>query len=166
MKALSVAVLVCAALAAAGCGDDDSSSGSTETANAAPEASESVDTQTKPTVEVPQGAPPSQLQTEDLVTGSGAEAKGGDKVTVQYVGVLYKGGKEFDSSWSRNEPFSFTLGAGEVIPGWDQGVEGMKEGGRRELVIPPELGYGEAGIPPTIPPNETLVFVVDLVSVG
>ncbi len=86
-------------------------------------------------------------------------------MTVQYVGVLYKDGKEFDSSWSRNEPFPLTLGAGEVIPGWDQGVEGMKEGGRRELVIPPELGYGEAGFPPAIPPNETLVFVVDLVEV-
>ena len=80
----------------------------------------------------------------------GAEAKSGDKVTVQYVGVNYKTGKEFDSSWSRNEPFTFTLGAGEVIPGWDQGVEGMKVGGRRELVIPPELAYGPAGSPPAI----------------
>ena len=93
---------------------------------------------------------------------NGDEAVSGDDVSVDYVGVNYKSGKEFDSSWSRNEPFTFTLGAGEVIPGWDQGVEGMKVGGRRELIIPPELAYGAAGSPPVIPPNETLIFVVDL----
>ena len=114
---------------------------------------------------MPKGAPPKQLEVKDLEEGSGAEAKSGDKVTVQYVGVNYKNGKEFDSSWSRNEPFPFTLGAGEVIPGWDQGVEGMKVGGRRELIIPPELAYGEAGAPPAIGPNETLVFVIDLLEV-
>ncbi|MFL5833724.1 MAG: FKBP-type peptidyl-prolyl cis-trans isomerase [Solirubrobacterales bacterium] len=116
-------------------------------------------------MEKPSGAPPKELVTNDLEEGSGPEAKSGDTVTVQYVGVNYKTGKEFDSSWSRSEPFSFTLGAGEVIPGWDQGIEGMKVGGRRELVIPPELGYGSAGAPPAIPPNETLVFVVDLEAV-
>ena len=115
---------------------------------------------------MPKGAPPKELKIEEIEEGGGAEAKSGDKVTVQYVGVSYKDGKEFDSSWSRNEPFSFTLGAGEVIPGWDQGVEGMKVGGRRELIIPPELAYGEAGAPPAIGPNETLVFVVDLLEVG
>ena len=94
---------------------------------------------------MPSGAPPKQLETKELEEGTGAEAKAGDKVTVQYVGVGYKSGEEFDASWDRGEPFSFTLGAGEVIPGWDQGVEGMKVGGRRELIIPPELAYGEAG---------------------
>ena len=95
---------------------------------------------------MPKGAPPKKLEIKELEEGSGAEAKAGDEVTVQYVGVDYKNGKEFDSSWSRSEPFSFSLGAGEVIPGWDQGVEGMKVGGRRELIIPPELAYGEAGL--------------------
>ena len=103
-----------------------------------------------------------KLVIKDLEEGTGAEAKAGDRVTVQYVGVNYKNGKEFDSSWSRNEPFPLTLGAGEVIPGWEQGIEGMKVGGRRELIIPPELAYGEAGYPPSIAPNETLVFVIDL----
>ena len=98
----------------------------------------------------------SKLEIKDLKKGTGTEAKSGDEVTVQYVGVNYKTGEEFDSSWSRNEPFTFTLGAGEVIPGWDQGVDGMKVGGRRELIIPPELAYGAAGSPPAIPPNETL----------
>ena len=106
-----------------------------------------------------------KLTEKELVKGTGAEAKSGDEVTVQYVGVDYKTGKEFDASWDRGEPFSFTLGAGEVIPGWDQGVEGMKVGGRRELIIPPELAYGPAGSPPAIGPNETLIFVIDLLAV-
>jgi peptidylprolyl isomerase len=156
----------CLALFVAGCGGDDSStdSGSTEEATA-PKETESSKKKTKPTVTVPEGAPPNSLVTEDLEEGTGATAKAGDAVTVQYVGVNYKSGKEFDASWDRGEPFTFTLGAGEVIPGWDQGVEGMKVGGRRELIIPPELGYGPAGAPPAIPPNETLVFVVDLEAV-
>jgi peptidylprolyl isomerase len=154
----------------AGCGSsDDSSTDSgestaTTTESSSPEASGGE--KTKPKVTVPTGAPPKKLEVKDLEEGSGAEAKSGDEVSVQYVGVNYKNGKEFDSSWSRNEPFSFTLGAGEVIPGWDQGVEGMKVGGRRELVIPPELAYGEAGAPPAIGPNETLVFVIDLLEAG
>jgi peptidylprolyl isomerase len=115
---------------------------------------------------VPSGAPPKQLEKTDLIEGIGAEAKSGDKVTVQYVGVGYDSGEEFDASWNRNEPFPFTLGASEVIPGWDQGVEGMKVGGQRELIIPPELAYGETGAPPAIGPNETLVFVIDLLAVG
>ena len=94
--------------------------------------------------------------------GTGPEAKAGAAVTVNYVGVLYKGGKEFDASWKRNEPFTFALGKGQVITGWDQGVAGMKVGGRRELIIPAELAYGATGSPPTIPPNAPLVFVVDL----
>lgn len=162
MKRLLLIIGVCLALVVAGCGSDDSSttSGSTEEA-AAPKQGE-AGTKTKPKVTVPKGAPPKELETEDLEEGTGATAESGDRVSVNYVGVNYKTGKEFDASWSRGEPFTFTLGAGEVIPGWDQGVEGMKVGGRRELIIPPELGYGSAGAPPAIPPNETLVFVVDL----
>jgi peptidylprolyl isomerase len=125
-----------------------------------------ADVGTKPTVEVPKGPAPKTLVSKDLKTGDGAEAKSGDQVSVQYVGVLYDGGKQFDSSWDRGQPFAFQLGSGQVIPGWDQGVAGMKVGGRRELIIPPDLGYGAQGQPPTIPPNATLVFVIDLVSVG
>jgi peptidylprolyl isomerase len=162
MKTLMLTIAICAALAIAGCGgDDDSSAQGGEVAAT----TETAAKKTKPTVTVPTGAPPKELEVIDLEVGSGAEAKSGDGVSVQYVGVTYKGGKEFDASWDRGEPFSFTLGTGEVIPGWDQGVEGMKAGGRRELVIPPELAYGEAGSPPTIGPNETLVFVIDLLEV-
>lgn len=160
---------LCAVLAFAGCGSSsDSSTGSTEATGSgnAETTGESSGEKTKPKVTVPTGAPPKKLEVKELEEGSGAEAKSGDKVTVQYVGVDYKNGEEFDSSWSRNEPFSFGLGAGEVIPGWDQGVEGMKVGGRRELIIPPELAYGEAGAPPAIGPNETLVFVIDLLEVS
>jgi len=151
-------------LAAAGCGgSDDSSTGSSESSAAG--SSESPAPKTKPKVTVPEGAPPRELEIKDLEEGSGAEAKSGDQVTVQYVGVNYRNGKEFDASWNRGEPFPFTLGGSEVIPGWEQGVEGMKVGGRRELIIPPDLAYGETGSPPLIPPNETLVFVIDLLSV-
>ena len=172
MKRLILIIAACAALFAVGCGDDDSSSdsnGSGETTAAEAPAggtSDDASSRGKPTVEVPSGKPPKQLEETELIEGTGAEAKSGDKVTVQYVGVNFKNGREFDSSWSRSEPFSFTLGAGEVIPGWDQGVEGMKVGGQRQLVIPPELAYGEAGAPPAIGPNETLVFVIDLLEVG
>jgi peptidylprolyl isomerase len=113
-------------------------------------------------VEVPTGAPPKTLQIDDITEGDGAEAKAGDTVTVEYVGVSYSNGQEFDSSWERPEPFSFQLGSGQVIPGWDDGIAGMKVGGRRQLIIPPDLAYGKQGSPPAIGPNETLVFVVDL----
>jgi FKBP-type peptidyl-prolyl cis-trans isomerase len=119
----------------------------------------------KPVVTVPKGAPPTKLVTKDLVQGTGATASQGKTVTVNYVGVLYKNGKEFDSSWSRNQPFTTALSSGSVISGWVQGLSGMKVGGRRELIIPPSLGYGKAGSPPKIPANSTLVFVVDLLSV-
>jgi peptidylprolyl isomerase len=119
----------------------------------------------KPAVTVPTGAAPTTLVTKELIKGTGPEAKAGQPVTVNYVGVLYKGGKEFDSSWKRSEPFAFTLGKSQVIKGWDQGVAGMKVGGRRELIIPAELAYGKSGSPPTIPPNAPLVFVVDLLAV-
>jgi len=125
-----------------------------------------ADVGSKPTVEVPKGPAPTHLVVKDLKTGDGAEAKSGDQVSVQYVGVLYDGGKQFDASWDRGQPFPFQLGSGQVIPGWDQGVAGMKVGGRRELIIPPNLAYGAQGQPPSIPPNSTLVFVIDLVSVG
>ena len=167
MKALILTIAACLALLVAGCGGSSDSSSSESTAGGETTAAEpSGGEKTKPEVTVPKGAPPKKLEVKEIEEGSGAEAKSGDKVTVQYVGVSYKNGKEFDSSWSRNEPFSFTLGAGEVIPGWDQGVEGMKVGGRRELIIPPNLAYGEAGAPPAIAPNETLVFVIDLLEVG
>jgi peptidylprolyl isomerase len=118
---------------------------------------------TKPKVEVPSGPPPKKLEIKDLEEGSGPAAKPGDEVTVQYVGVNYKTGKQFDASWDRGEPFTFNLGGGEVIPGWEEGIPGMKPGGRRELIIPPELGYGyqRSG---SIPPGSTLIFVVDLIS--
>jgi peptidylprolyl isomerase len=124
-----------------------------------------TDTSVKPVVEVPEGPPPTELETTDIVEGDGATATPGSQVTVQYVGVNYETGEEFDASWDRGEPFPFTLGSGEVIPGWDQGVEGMKVGGRRELVIPSDLAYGEQGSPPAIGPNQALVFVVDLLDV-
>jgi peptidylprolyl isomerase len=116
----------------------------------------------EPTVTPPAGAAPSKLVVKDIITGTGAEAKAGQSVTVNYVGVLFHGGKLFDASWKRNEPFTFPLGAAKVIPGWDQGVAGMKVGGRRELVIPAALAYGAKGSPPTIPANAPLVFVIDL----
>jgi len=119
-----------------------------------------------PTVQLPAGPAPTQLQVKDLKTGTGAEAKSSDQVSVQYIGVLYDNGSKFDSSYDHGQPFSFKLGGGQVIQGWDQGVAGMKVGGRRELIIPPDLAYGAQGQPPTIPPNATLVFVIDLVSVG
>jgi peptidylprolyl isomerase len=117
---------------------------------------------TQPKVTVPGGAAPTTLQTKEIIKGTGLEAKAGQSVTVNYVGVLYHGGKEFDASWRRSEPFTFMLGKGQVIKGWDQGVAGMKVGGRRELIIPAELAYGKTGSPPTIPANAPLVFVVDL----
>jgi FKBP-type peptidyl-prolyl cis-trans isomerase len=120
----------------------------------------------KPVVQIPTTAPPSQLVTKDLVAGSGKAAAAGQTVTVNYVGDLYKTGKEFDSSWSRNQTFTTALSTGSVIPGWVKGISGMKVGGRRELIIPPSLGYGTKGSPPTIPANSTLVFVVDLLSVS
>jgi FKBP-type peptidyl-prolyl cis-trans isomerase len=120
----------------------------------------------KPAVSVPKGKPPKKLVTKDLVVGTGQSAQAGRSVTVNYVGVLYKTGKEFDSSWKRNQPFTSTLSPGSVIPGWVKGIAGMKVGGRRELIIPASLAYGKTGRPPTIPPNSPLVFVVDLLSVS
>jgi peptidylprolyl isomerase len=120
----------------------------------------------KPQVDVPSDQPPSyQLELEDLNAGDGDEAQAGKLVEVHYVGVSWQNGNEFDSSWDRGDTFKFKLGAGQVIPGWDQGVEGMKVGGRRRITIPPQLAYGKRGAGGVIGPNETLVFVVDLVGV-
>ncbi len=119
----------------------------------------------KPDVSVPSGAPPAELSIEDLAVGDGAEATPGTQVEVHYVGVSWSSGKQFDASWDRKSTFSFGLGGGQVIAGWDRGVAGMKVGGRRRLTIPPDLGYGSRGAGGAIGPNETLVFVVDLVGV-
>ncbi len=164
-RRLTLIFALCAALAlaVAGCGGDDDSATATQAEQPAAQPS-NEDTGTKPTIAVPDSPPPKQLEERDLVEGDGAEAKAGDEVTVQYVGVGYDSKEEFDASWGR-EPFTFPLGAGAVIPGWDKGVEGMKVGGRRELTIPPNLAYGPTGSPPVIGPNETLIFVVDLGSV-
>ncbi len=119
----------------------------------------------KPDVTIPDGPPPADLGTEDLTLGTGAEATPGKTVDVHYVGVSWSTKKEFDASWGRGSAFSFALGAGRVIKGWDQGVAGMTVGGRRRLVIPPSLGYGDRGAGGAIKPGETLVFVVDLLGV-
>jgi peptidylprolyl isomerase len=117
----------------------------------------------KPEIEFPDFPVPSDLVIEDLTIGTGDEATAGSKVTVHYVGVAYSTGEEFDSSWARNEPITF--GLNQVIAGWQQGIPGMKIGGRRKLVIPPHLGYGDRGAGAAIKPGETLIFVVDLLQV-
>jgi peptidylprolyl isomerase len=121
--------------------------------------------ESKPAVTIPDGNPPDRLTLEDLQVGDGLEASPGSQVSVHYVGVSWSTGKEFDSSWDRGDHFRFALGAGQVIAGWDQGVAGMRTGGRRRLTIPPHLGYGSRGAGGVIKPNETLVFVVDLVAI-
>jgi peptidylprolyl isomerase len=164
VKRSLVTIVLCLFLVA-GCGSDSSSTSSTAAETTAEEQAPEAAGKTKPKVTVPSGAPPKKLVIEDLEEGSGAAAKAGDKVTVQYVGVDYKTGKQFDASWDRGEPFTFILGNGEVISGWDQGIAGMKAGGRRELIIPPNLAYGPQAVG-EIAPNSTLVFVVDLLAVN
>jgi peptidylprolyl isomerase len=119
----------------------------------------------KPEVDAPDGPPPTELEITDLTVGDGAEAGPGDQVSVHYVGVAHSTGEEFDASYNRGAPLDFPLGAGRVIRGWDEGVAGMKVGGRRRLVIPPHLAYGDRGAGGVIGPGETLIFVVDLVGV-
>jgi peptidylprolyl isomerase len=119
----------------------------------------------KPEIDFPEGPPPTDLEITDLTEGSGAEATAGSTVSVHYVGVAHSTGEEFDASYNRGTPLDFRLGVGQVISGWDQGVEGMKVGGRRRLVIPPHLGYGDRGAGGVIKPGETLIFVVDLLGV-
>jgi peptidylprolyl isomerase len=174
-------LLACLSIAvfAASCGDDGEEEAAaptatpTETATPAPAAGEvdvagiSKDLTEKPQVAKPAGDPPAELQKTDIVKGKGKAAKAGDTVSVQYVGNSWSTGTQFDASWDRgSEPFEFPLGAGQVIPGWDQGVAGMKPGGRRLLVIPPDLAYGAQSPSPDIGPNETLIFVVDLEKVS
>jgi peptidylprolyl isomerase len=164
-----------AAIGLVACGDDDDDSaaqGASDTqATTAEEPSPSAqrealeDTSTKPEIPKPTGSPPRELVKEDIVKGTGKPAKAGDTLVVNYVGVTFSTGSEFDASWDRGQPFPVQLGAGEVIKGWDQGLVGMRKGGRRMLTIPPELGYGAQGYPPAIPPNETLVFVVDAMDI-
>lgn len=120
---------------------------------------------TKPSITIPEGDAPAELLIVDEIEGDGAEAKRGQRVIVHYAGVAWSTGREFDASWNRGDTFDFRLGAGEVIGGWDEGVTGMKVGGRRRLTIPPHLGYGSRGAGGVIKGNETLVFVVDLVDV-
>lgn len=121
--------------------------------------------QTKPDVSVPDCDPPAELVVDDLFVGDGEEAGAGQSVNVHYIGVAWSDGRQFDASWDRNEPFSFRLGAGDVISGWDQGVTGMRVGGRRQLTIPPDLAYGSRGAGGVIKGGETLIFVVDLLGV-
>jgi peptidylprolyl isomerase len=119
----------------------------------------------KPEVDFPEGDPPTDLVIVDEIVGDGAEATAGHTVRAHYVGVAFSTGEEFDSSWNRGEPLAFPLGAGRVIKGWDQGLQGMKVGGRRRLTIPPHLAYGDRGAGAAIAPGETLIFIVDLVDV-
>jgi peptidylprolyl isomerase len=171
-RAAALIALVLATLLVACGGDDDGQQASsttkakaTEQPSPAQEREALEDTSTRPHIPKPTGSPPRRLAKEDLVKGKGAPAKNGDVLTVQYVGVTFSTGEEFDASWDRGQPFTFPLGAGGVIKGWDQGLVGMRKGGRRELTIPPELAYGRSGSPPLIGPNETLVFVVDLIAI-
>jgi FKBP-type peptidyl-prolyl cis-trans isomerase len=173
LRSLIPALVIALALGLAACGGDDkkdasaSASTSTEPAAEAPATTETTPSAdaTKPVVKKPKGKAPKKLVVKDLKNGSGPAAQPGQTVTVQYVGVLFKTGKQFDASWDRGQPFSFPLGAGQVIKGWDEGVAGMKVGGRRELIIPADLAYGDASPSPDIPPNSALVFVVDLLGV-
>jgi peptidylprolyl isomerase len=119
----------------------------------------------KPEVEIPDHAPSYQLELEDITVGEGEEAAKGHVVEVHYVGVAWSTTQQFDASWDRDDTFRFTLGKGQVIRGWDEGVAGMRVGGRRRITVPPDMGYGQRGFPGAIKPNETLVFVVDLVGV-
>ena len=177
-RRLLVLPLALAALAA-GCGDDEEEGQPAATATAPAATAETTarpsttattakpedeDVSRKPTVEKGSGAKPTELVVEDLVEGSGPGAKSGDRLTMHYVGVDFETGKQFDASWDRGEPFQLQLGAGMVIPGWDRGLVGIKKGGRRRLVIPPDLAYGAQGAPPAIAPNATLIFVVDRIS--
>jgi peptidylprolyl isomerase len=170
--------LLAAAVALAACGGDSKSdeTAATPTKTAAPTATATaapvgkvkvtgaLGAKPKVTITPINATPPAKLVIKDIAKGHGKKAKSGDTVTVHYYGALYANGSEFDASWDRGQPFSFPLGAGQVIPGWDKGVVGMKVGGRRVLTIPPELGYGPQGSGP-IPPNSTLVFVVDMLKI-
>jgi peptidylprolyl isomerase len=177
LLSLTLALVLGAGIVA--CGSDDSSdsetaatSTPTETPTAAAPANVDAivagvgkNTKKKPKIVKPQGDPPTQLVIKDIVKGTGPKAKPGDTLTMQYVGNSWSTGEQFDASWDRGQAFPFQLGGGMVIPGWDQGMVGMRKGGRRLLIIPPDMGYGPQGAGP-IGPNETLVFAVDLEKIG
>jgi peptidylprolyl isomerase len=164
-RTLLVPLVLALVLAGCGGGSGETAAKPTATPKATP-TPDNKDTSKKPVVTVPDELPPDSLQIRDIVKGKGPRAKKGDKVTVQYVGVAWSTSQEFDASWDRGQPFTFKLGAGKVIPGWDKGVPGMQKGGRRELTIPSDLAYGAQGSPPSIGPNECLRFVIDLVKIG
>jgi peptidylprolyl isomerase len=178
--ALFVLLALLAALALAACGGDEEDSGSggdsADTSQESPPPSDDTGTETetapdltdtsvKPVIDRPSGMPPRRLVKEDIVKGKGPAAKPGDTVIVNYVGVSFSTGEEFDASWDTGQPFPVQLGAGNVIEGWEKGLLGIKKGGRRELIIPPEQAYGAKGAPPSIGPNETLVFVIDALEI-
>ena len=190
LRSLIPLALVAAALTV-GCGDDSSDNADqaatetqAQTATQAPQPPQSeeapvakkvkpspteADLQSKPEPPKGKGDPPAELVAQDLIVGKGKKATSGDLVSVQYVGVLFDNGKEFDASWNGNrpgDPFQFPLGGGGVIAGWDQGVVGMRVGGRRKLIIPAELAYGAQGYPPDIPADAALIFDIDLKKVG
>jgi peptidylprolyl isomerase len=174
-----IVIAVVAALGVSACGDDDDASDNgggsadsttqqdtgTETTSPADAEAALKDTSKKPVIPKPTGSPPRKLVKEDIVRGKGPGAEKGDTVVVHYVGMNFSNGQEFDASWDTGSPFPVQLGQGMVIAGWEQGLVGIKKGGRRKLTIPPELGYGAEGYPPDIPPNETLVFVIDAISI-
>jgi peptidylprolyl isomerase len=163
-RTLLLALLLVLLLAGCGGGGDDGESAATPTpkATATPD---NTDLSKKPTVIVPDELPPDKLQIEDIVKGKGPAAKKGDKITVQYVGLTWSTSVEFDASWDRGEPYTLTLGKGDVIAGWDQGIPGMRKGGRRQITIPATLAYGAQGSPPKIGPNECLRFIIDMVKI-
>ena len=178
--ALLALLALLAALGLVACGDDDDSgsdaaSAETSQQESDPPAPETgteteaptdlTDTSVKPVIDKPSGVPPRRLVKEDIVKGKGPGAKPGDTVIVNYVGVTFSTGEEFDASWDTGQAFPVQLGAGKVIEGWEKGLVGIKEGGRRELIIPPEQAYGAQGAPPSIGPNETLVFVIDALAI-
>lgn len=184
MRARAIVLLATAAVGLGACGEDDeatdlpaavpatpaqttpatTATNGSDTTSAKTKSGISTDVSSKPEIPKPSGKEPTKLVVKDIVEGTGRAAKAGDNIVVNYVGVLFSSGEQFDASWDNGQPFPFTLGQGMVIPGWDQGVEGMKLGGRRMLTIPPDLAYGEQG-QGSIGPNATLVFVVDMLNV-
>lgn len=176
MRHRLIPLVLVLALAGCGGGDDDTDSlgqpgpGATTpvpTTTCAPSGTGSTDLTKKPVVPKQTAPAPTETTVVDIVCGTGEEAKSGSRVSVKYVGVLYAGGKEFDASWTRGSDETITFNVGEnVIPGFSIGATGMREGGRRMVVIPPKDGYRDTGVPPTIPGNATLIFVMDLVNVG
>jgi FKBP-type peptidyl-prolyl cis-trans isomerase len=158
-------ILLCVGPLLGGCGGGESSSQTGDSSTSAKADGAAASTESKPKVEVPSGPPPKKLVEKELVEGSGPAAGNGDEITFNYTAVDYETGKQIGSSWGTGQPYDVKLGSGKIIPGWDRGMRGMKVGGRRELIVPPRLAYGATGIPPTIPSDATLVFVVDLLSI-